>query len=172
MGPTLREIDLANQLRADQDRAFAQLGGAGPSIQEMKEMSATAVSVETLFSDLEMRVPEPDPTDRPVDYEARLLQRLARFSPGWKDTDLQRLARHGSGDALAGIDRAVVADARRVASDKTVGSFRQPGQLREIVRESEGSPTTVDFYGDPRSWMDAFAGPVRLAVEHVVGWRR
>jgi hypothetical protein len=103
MGPTLREIDLANQLRADQDRAFAQLGGAGPSIQEMKEMSATAVSVETLFSDLEMRVPEPDPTDRPVDYEARLLQRLARFSPGWKDTDLQRLARHGSG-ALAGID--------------------------------------------------------------------
>ena len=114
-----------------------------------------------LFGDLEMVVPQPKPAEHPSDFNIRLLQRLQPFSHTFRQADLHRLA---VGGALGGIDAAIIADAQRIASNRTVGSFRQPGQLRRIVRPGE-----VRYHGHPLSWMQQFLSPIVLQVESFKG---
>jgi hypothetical protein len=52
-----------------------------------------------------------------------------------------------------------------VARDKTLGSFRKPGALREIRRADQSGQETVSFAGSPLSWMSAFMSPVVTCVE-------
>jgi hypothetical protein len=118
-----------------------------------------------------MSVPQPGATDRPRDYQVTLLKRLQKFSPTFRESDLRRLAASG---LPRGIEAAIVADATAVAGDKTVGSFRRKGALREIRRTSQSGEVTVSFAGEPISWMSAYMSPVITMIEaiNIPGRRR
>jgi hypothetical protein len=110
-----------------------------------------------------MSVPQPGPTDRPGDYQVALLQKLQRFSPTFRESDLRRLA--ASGGLAHGIEAAIIGHAKAVASDLTVGSFRRKGALRELRRTDEAGHATVEFAGSPLSWMQSFMSPTQTCVE-------
>jgi hypothetical protein len=147
--------------REDQNIRLEALGH-GPSLEQQRQMADIAERHRQLFADLEMTLPQPGAQDRPRDYQVALLQKLQRFSPTFRDSDLHRLA--VSGGLARGIEAAIVADAHRIASDRTIGSFRRRGGLREIRREDQAGQVTTDFHGDPRSWMAQFTSPVIACV--------
>jgi hypothetical protein len=157
-------VEDINHVRTAQQRELERLGGRAPSLEEQRAMQLMAREHRQLFEDLEMSVPQPGPTDRPGDYQVALLQRLQRFSPTFRDSNLGRLA--ASGGLARGIEAAIVADATAVAGDRTIGSFRRKGHLRELRRtDQSGQVTSVLFAGDPRSWMSSFMSPVVTCVE-------
>ena len=147
-----------------QERELDRLGRA-PTLAEQREMGEFAARHRQLFADLELSVPAPAATARPIDYRAELLSKLKRFSPVWRDSDLHRLVI--SGGLNDAIERGVLEDARRVAADRTVGSFRRPGALREIRRVDEAGQTEIHWYGHPVSWMTSFMSPPTM-VERIV----
>jgi len=154
--PAIALADDIVRVRAEQDRQLDRLGRA-PTLDEQREMADLAAQHRELFADLEMSVPTPRGNDTPVAYEAELLRRLQRFSPSWRDSNLTRLATAG---ALGrGIVQGIIEDAWAVASDKTVGSFRVPGALREIRRPDRAGHEIVSFAGNPLSWMGSFMAP-------------
>src|SRR5262249_13855805 len=146
-------------LRRGQDRAFSRLGSA-PSLTEQRHIEDIANSHKQLFADLELSVPTPASSDRLSDYWLKLLRPLQRFSPDFRHADLREFVKAGSIHTLTGIDAAIIEDARRVAADKTVGSFRNPGALREIRRTDMAGATTIDFHGSKRAWMTQFMSPL------------
>jgi hypothetical protein len=159
-------VEDIHAVRNAQDRAFARLGGTGPSLQQQRQIADDGARLRELFADLELELPKPGATDRPMDFQVRLLRPLQRFSPDWRRTDLAQMARHGGMRGLDdGIARAILADAARVASDKTVGSFRVPGELRKIIRADQAGQESIAFHGSPLSWMRAFFPPVVACVE-------
>jgi hypothetical protein len=147
--------------RNAQNRELERLGHA-PTLEQQREIADIAAQHRELFADLEMSVPQPSATDRPRDYEVALLQRLQRFSPTFRETDLRRLARAGG---LGGIDKQIVQEAGRIAGNKTIGSFRRPGELREVRRVDQSGQEEIRFYGNPLSWMAQFMSPVVTVVE-------
>ena len=56
---------------------------------------------------------------------------------------------------------------RGTASDKTVGSFRRPGGLRESRREDQAGNVTVSWYASPMSWMRQFMAPIAMVEAFV-----
>lgn len=161
--PAAALVDDILTVRAAQDRELARLG-RGPTLNEQREMADLGAQHRELFADLEMSLPQPAADADPLGYRVELLSRLKRFSPSWRDADLTRLAR----SALWGIEREVLADARRIAGDRTVGSFRRPGGLRELHRTDAAGHRSVEFAGSPLSWMSAFMTPVVTMVEAFV----
>jgi hypothetical protein len=156
-------------LRTAQNRILRQLGADAPSLSDLREMHDAANSYRQLYSDLEMRLPDPGPTENPLFYRVKLIRPLLRHSPDWRHAELDRLARVGQ---LAGVERAIVADARRVANDKRIGSFIRPGALRVIRRSN-----ITTYHGDPLAWMNQFASPtiakvVAIGPGHGLGIRR
>lgn len=148
-------------VRRDQDSAFSRLGGQAPSLEQQRLMADDARRVEHLYADLEMTLPEPGPAERPSEYKVRLLAPLQKFS-SFRSSDLPQLAFRG---ALKGIDDAIIREATARAADRTQGSFRRPGRLREIKRG-----VVTEFAGKtPLTWMSAFMPPVCLAVEGFSG---
>jgi hypothetical protein len=163
-------VEDINHVRTAQQRELERLGSA-PSLEQQRAMQLLAKQHKQLFEDLELNLPQPGPTDRPDHYKVALLRRLQKFSPTFRDSDLGRLAL--TGGLARGIEAAIVADATAVAGDRTVGSFRRPGALREIRRTDQtGQVTEVSFAGDPRAWMSAFVSPVVTMVENFNTRRR
>ena len=159
--PAARIVEDIYTIRRGQDRALDQLHGRSPDLDQLRQMNDAANRHKALFGDLELTIPEPRPSEHPADFHVRLLQRLQPFSPDWRDADVARLSRGGG---LGGIDAAIVADAQRIASNKTIGSLRQPGQLRRIERPGE-----VRYHGNPLAWMSQFLSPLVLQVERFRG---
>jgi hypothetical protein len=158
------------RVREDQNIRLEALG-RGPSLEQQRSMALMAREHAQLFQDLEMTLPQPGAQDRPADYQVALLTKLQRFSPTWADSNLRALS--AAGGLARGIEAAIVADATAVAGDRTVGSFRKPGALREIRRtDQSGQVTEVSFAGDPRSWRSAFVSPVVTMVENFNTRRR
>jgi hypothetical protein len=154
-----------NRIRTDQNVRLEVLGH-GPTLEQQRSMALMGRQHRELFQDLELNLPQPSATDRPGDYQVALLSKLQRFSPTFRDSDLRRLA--ASGGLARGIEAAIVQDAQNVAADKTQGSFRKPGALREIRRVDQAGHATTEFHGSPLSWMGAFMSPVVTCVEAFV----
>ena len=162
-------VDEIHAIRQAQHRESVRLGGIAPTLDQLRAMADAAAQFRELYADLELGgLPQPGPTERPAEYQIKLLEPLQKFSPDWRRTDLAHIARHGGTRALSGIDRAIIADAVRIASDRTVGSFRVPGALRAIRRIDQAGQESIAYYGNPFSWMKAFFPPVVACVEHFV----
>jgi hypothetical protein len=159
-----------DRVRRGQEAAFAQLGGEGSTLRQLRRMEDSARQFRELYQDLEQSLPSPGPSEWPDDYSIRLLQGLQRHSPDWRRVDLRKIAGHTGMEALKGIDRAIIGDALRVASDRTVGSFRNPGMLRAIHRTTPGGDNIVDYYGAPLSWMRQFQPRIVTQVEGFMKW--
>lgn len=156
--PLTTQVDA---VRRQQDALFDQMGGVAPSLEQQRQMAAEAKRLESVFSALEMTLPDPGPVDSPDTYRARLLAPLQKFSPQFRRADLRSLAAAGG---LRGIDAEIIRSATKVADDPLVGSFRRPGQLREIRTVDPGGDVHTEFRGNPLSWMQAFAHPMQVAV--------
>jgi hypothetical protein len=157
-------ITTIRDVRNEQRHAFAELGGEGSSLHQLRQMENTANQFRQLYSDLEMTVPQPNPSEYPPDYRVRLLRRIQKFSGSHHDSNLRRL--HHSG-GLSGIDSVIIQEAQAVANDRTRGSFRNPGALREIHRSDAGGSKYVDYFGDPLSWMRQFQPKMNVRVERI-----
>ena len=136
-------VEDINRVREDQNIRLEALGH-GPSLEQQRAMALLAREHAQLFADLEMSVPQPRAQDRPADYHLALLQKLQRFSPTFRDSNLRAIS--AAGGLARGVEAAIIADARTVAEDKTQGSFRRQGALREIRRTDQtGQVTSISF---------------------------
>jgi hypothetical protein len=81
---------------------------------------------------------------------------LKEHSPTWKAAEVTSAF---ADDASFSIVRdQVYSEAKRTAANPV---NVQPGQLRMIEKKRDGH-IIREFVGDPRSWMDPFAGQVQL----------
>ncbi len=136
--------------------------GYAPNLHEQRDMAATAARHSQLFADLELPPPAPRPGESPRAHRVRIIRELIGRAPTqWRDANLDYAARVGQ---LAPIEGQVVDAAQRVAADRTRGSFRRPGALREIRRADQSGCESVEYMGDPRAWMNAFMCPVQTTV--------
>jgi hypothetical protein len=154
--PNVALVEDIVRLRERQDASVATLDraqGRPPSLAELREINDTADRYSGLFKDLELPPPSPRAGDTPVGFRMRLLDALKPHSPAWSNASL--LAAH-AGRALDQVEREIVADASRVASDRTVGSFRRPGELRRIAAVDAGGRKSTEWAGSPLIWMQNF----------------
>jgi len=103
---------------------------------------------------------------RPLDgedlmtYRRRLARDLQPHSGEWKDVNLHAIA---DDNAFEVLERRIYTDAMAVAMAPVTA---EPGTLRPVTRRDGGHEITT-YVGEPRSWMDAFAGPVRMHVTSI-----
>jgi hypothetical protein len=151
-----------HRVKNQQDAELARLGSA-PTLTEQRQMTDLAARYRQLYQDLELNLIQPGAQDRPAQYQLALLQRLQKFSPTFRSSNLRALA--AAGGLARGVEAAIISDATAVASDKTIGSFRRKGALRELHRTDEAGHETISFAGEPLSWMSAFMSPTLAVVE-------
>lgn len=87
-------------------------------------------------------------------YRRRLVRDLKKHSPDWKDVNIHAIADES---AFTVMERRVYADAMDVARSPVSAEV---GTLRAVTRRSGGHEIT-EYVGEPKTWMDSFAGPVR-----------
>lgn len=95
-----------------------------------------------------------------LSYRRRLVRDLKKHSPDWKDVNIHAIADES---AFSVMERRVYADALDVARSPVTA---EPGTLRSVTRRSGGHEIT-EYVGEPKTWMDSFAGPVRQYVTSV-----
>ena len=112
---------------------------------------------DDVFADFNMRAPRPQQGETVRLYERRCVRMLKEHSPTWKATDTSKMD-----DATFDIVRNhVYAEAKQSARNPVnVPS----GQLRMVERRNDGH-TIREFHGQPKTWMDQFAGPVQMRGE-------
>jgi 8-oxo-dGTP pyrophosphatase MutT (NUDIX family) len=107
-----------------------------------------------------VKTPRPMPGESSMQFRRRVAKSLQEHSKTWKAVDLSSAA--FADEAAFGIaESQILAEAAAVA--RSPASVK-PGELREITKTVRGHEVT-EFVGDPRSWMDPLAGPVRTYVK-------
>jgi len=125
--------------------------------KEMAEIQSRADQVLVLFGG---SAPRFMAGEKPIEYRVRLLNLLKQHSPGYKDVSLERIAAADSA-ALGPIEATIMADAAVVGrSPATVGE----GELRCVSKRMESGHMVREYIGQPRTWMDPFAGATRRVV--------
>jgi hypothetical protein len=95
--------------------------------------------------------------ERIVAYRRRSAREHQAHSPAWKDVDLATL----SGQALRNATAQIFADS--IAASSSPATYGET--LREVRRRDPDTGHLIkEYYGEPRAWMQQFAGgPPRLA---------
>ena len=111
---------------------------------------------DEVFADFGKHAPRPLQGETVSAYERRCVRMLKEHSPTWKAAEVTSAF---ADDASFSIVRdQVYSEAKRTAANPV---NVQPGQLRMIEKKRDGH-IIREFVGDPRSWMDPFAGQVQL----------
>lgn len=117
------------------------------------------VRADDAFQAFGQRAPIPLPQETAATYERRCVRLLKEHSPTWKNVETGQAF---ADDASFGIVRdQIYAEAKKTGLDPVNVA---PGQLRGISRQSNGH-TVTEFHGDPGSWMNDFAGHVKLKAQ-------
>ena len=158
-------VEQVNELSREHDRLRTRLNsvqGRPPTAAELMDMTAYQARADAVYSELGMRAPRWLSNESADGYRRRLLSDLAQFSR-WRDAKISVLP----ASALAPIEQQVWADAQAVAANPTQGDLRNPEQLRrvEVVRDGV---KTVEYRGDPGSWMSRFVQPSTLVRSFAV----
>jgi hypothetical protein len=165
-----RRDDIVRDLvdvRTKQDRAIADLGlKAPPSVPRLREASDVRSGFQTLFQDLEIEPPTARSDANSTAERLAHLELLQRHCPQWKNTKLASVAAADT-SAFETIASDIVTAASAVASDPTIGSFRQPNALRPVVRTDASGHRTTKWCGNPATWMSAFYPPVQTVLRAV-----
>ena len=112
---------------------------------------------DDVFADFNMRAPRPQQGETVRLYERRCVRMLKEHSPTWKATDTSKMD-----DATFDIVRSAVYSEAKQAARNPVNV--PAGQLRMVERKNDGH-TIREFHGQPKTWMDQFAGPVQMRGE-------
>ena len=111
---------------------------------------------DEVFVTLGKRAPRPLQGETKPIYERRCVRMLKEFSQTWKGKDVDSAFRND--DAFTIVRDQVYQEAHKTGMDPTSVTA---GTLRMIEKNVDGH-THRTFVGDPRTWMDAFAGPVQM----------
>lgn len=101
--------------------------------------------------------PPPMSGERPMAYRRRLLRPFQAYCDSFKDVDLHAIE---DKTVFAGIEAKIYADAAEAGKRPQVVA----GTLRERSRKTPSGHTIIDFYGDPRAWMDTFSGQAQAVT--------
>ena len=156
----LKQVEAVQRYQANELRDLDRRQGRAPSLSDLRRINEMRQENELLFKNLELTLPEQRGDDDAQRYEARLLTSLARHSPKWRGVDIQAAAR---ANALTPIGAEIRADAQRVADDGTVGSFRNPGQLRRIEKVDQSGRKVTEWAG-PLWFGQQFMLPFHQAI--------
>jgi hypothetical protein len=151
--------EAAARIEGRQERLAREVIGSterAPTTAELAELSDIQSRFDPLFASIEVgAAPQPLPTEKPLAYRIRLLDHMKGFSPDRKNEALGRLAA-ASIPAFDEAERDILRDTQRVIDDPTQGSFRRPGQLREVKVKDESGRDVIEYRGHPLSWLSAF----------------
>jgi 8-oxo-dGTP pyrophosphatase MutT (NUDIX family) len=117
-----------------------------------------ADEVYSLFGKM---APRPLAGDTPALYERRVVKELKQHSKTWKAIDPQSAA-FADDASFAVIRDQVYAEAAEAG--KRPDSV-ETGTLRPVRRRTAGGHEVIEYFGEPRSWMDQHAGAVRKFAE-------
>jgi hypothetical protein len=92
-----------------------------------------------------------------LDYRKRLLRPLIKYSTQFKDVSLDELRE----PLLTPIEKSIFADAIKASTDN---SSAPDDYLREVTTTDQTGRRVTSFYGQPRAWMNQFAGQRRRLV--------
>jgi len=109
---------------------------------------------------LGMNGPRAMPGETSAQFRRRVVKLLKPHSATWKDVDIATAA-YADEAMFAVVEKQVLTDAARAARDpaNVAGD-----KLRMIERKNDGH-TIREFVGQPRTWMNDFAGPIQLRGE-------
>jgi 8-oxo-dGTP pyrophosphatase MutT (NUDIX family) len=107
---------------------------------------------------LGMKTPRHMPGESSIQYRRRLVGIMKPYSKTWKDVDPKAYA----DDAAFNIAESQIFSEAAFAANMPVNV--NPGQLR-MTEKTVGGHTIRDFKGEPRAWMDQFAGQTGLKAE-------
>ena len=127
-----------------------------PDYGKMADYQARADEVIKLFG-IGKGAPEPMRGETENSYRRRLARSLQPHCEKWKGIDLTSVT--FADDAVFVPIEADIYEAARVAG-MSPGNVPE-GELKAKTRRLPTGHTVTEWYGEPRSWMDRFAGPVR-----------
>jgi hypothetical protein len=104
---------------------------------------------------LGQRAPAPWVGETSIGYRRRLAKLFRHHSENFKQTDLDAI----SDKMFPSIEAQIFADAMEVGLRPPQFG---PGQLLPRSTRNEAGHTIITYHGDPRAWMDFFAGGVQL----------
>jgi hypothetical protein len=127
------------------------------TLQDEHRMVAAQTRADELYRSAgRLPAPQPDPGERPSQYERRLADGLKIYSDRWASANLQKVP----DDAFEIVREQIYADATKSA--KTHGL--QETEIRELSSTSASGHRTREFVGGPEaSFIKHFTRPARRA---------
>jgi hypothetical protein len=149
----------ADSIRADAEEIeyFKREIGATRAIAADSVLAAIQSDADRASTAWGKSAPHPWDGERITPYRRRTAREHQMHSPAWRDVDLNML----SGQTLRNAAAQIFADS--IAASSSSASYGET--LREVRRrDPETGHLIKEYYGDPRAWMQHFAGgPPRLA---------
>jgi hypothetical protein len=107
---------------------------------------------------LNQDAPAPMQGERVSDYRRRMLRPFLAYSAPFRNVDLNAI---DDGPVFDGMEQTVFKDAMAAASDRDALNASAIGQLRRVVKRDDAGRNIVEYFGQPRMWLDQFACPVK-----------
>ena len=112
------------------------------SDEERNEIADTQCKADSVFASFGERAPQPMAGERAMPYRRRIMTRLQKYSPDYKEVDLHAIA---DSQLLSIAEKKIYADAQASAA-----SSLEPGAgLREVIRTDATGRRISTFIGDP-----------------------
>lgn len=107
------------------------------------------------------RAPAPLVGEEVLEYRRRLLKPMQKHSPDWSKADLARL----DAETMPIAETRIYADAQ--SASNTPGAI-PAGTLHARHRTLDGGQRMTEYFGQPSTWMNEIAGPVRHFVTDIL----
>jgi hypothetical protein len=148
-------------VRSAQTAAIAALGiPSAPTISRLRAEAEVAREFREIFQDLGLEAPQLRGDGNRVGAELDHLVRLQPYGRRqWRGAKLGQIAMNEPA-VFESIAADIVADARAIAADRTVGSLHDADRMRPIVRTDSTGVTTTRWCGKPDHWMRFLHDPV------------
>ncbi|MDK1204189.1 NUDIX hydrolase [Cronobacter turicensis] len=124
------------------------------SDEERNEIADTQCKADSVFASFGERAPQPMAGERALPYRRRIMTRLQKYSPDYKEVDLHSIS---DSQLLSIAEKQIYADAQASAA-----SSLEPGAgLREVIRTDATGRRISTFIGDPSAAWAPFQGVSR-----------
>jgi hypothetical protein len=145
-GALAEELIRTRQQQARIDARLDDIQGRPPTEREMRARVDAQARADPIYREIGMHAPAPLSTESVANYRRRLLEPLIRHDKTWAGMSPYQIPV----DALPMAEQDVFASAKKLAVSN---DFHPPGKLRERRVKDEAGRETVEYYGDPLTWM-------------------
>ena len=120
--------------------------------KEYHDMRDTQARADSIYVAFGQRAPRPLDGENLSGYRRRIAKDLQVHSPNWKGIELSAFADDA---AFSVAESQIYADATHAAQNPV---DLPEGTLRAVTRADSTGRQITSFYGQPRAWMQSFAG--------------